>query len=216
MKTCKKGLHQYEGGLCVECRKGSLAAYYAANAEKRKASSAAWRKANPERAKASSATYRTKNPEKVKASNVAHYVANKEKIKASSAAWVKSNKERAKASKAAWREANPERVKAFGMRYEAINPDAHRVRSSNRRALKRAAGGKLSKGLAARLFVLQKGICPCCFEPLGEDYHLDHIVPLSLGGSNTDDNIQLMRARCNLRKGNKHPDAWARERGSSI
>ena len=46
--------------------------------------------------------------------------------------------------------------------------------------------------------------------------HLDHIMPLALGGSNTDDNIQLLRARCNLQKRAKHPVDFMRERGYLI
>jgi 5-methylcytosine-specific restriction endonuclease McrA len=42
---------------------------------------------------------------------------------------------------------------------------------------------------------------------------MDHIIPLALGGTNTDDNIQLLRAKCNKQKGAKHPIDFMQQRG---
>ena len=61
-----------------------------------------------------------------------------------------------------------------------------------RRARKRENGGILSKGLSDRLFKLQKGKCPCCNQPLGENYHLDHVLPLALGGTKTEIRAQFL------------------------
>jgi 5-methylcytosine-specific restriction endonuclease McrA len=60
---------------------------------------------------------------------------------------------------------------------------------------------------------LQKSKCACCGKSLKHSYHLDHIMPIALGGTNTDDNVQLLTPSCNLRKSAKHPDDWARENG---
>lgn len=70
-----------------------------------------------------------------------------------------------------------------------------------------------SKGLAERLFRLQRGKCACCKKPLGSDYHLDHIMPLALGGVNEDSNIQLLRAKCNMQKHTVHPVEFMQQRG---
>jgi 5-methylcytosine-specific restriction endonuclease McrA len=48
---------------------------------------------------------------------------------------------------------------------------------------------------------------------LGDNYHLDHIVPLAIGGTNTDDNIQLLRQKCNQQKSAKHPIDFMQSRG---
>ncbi len=43
--------------------------------------------------------------------------------------------------------------------------------------------------------------CPYCGDLLtGETVHIDHVKPLSVGGTNTDDNIQLLCNVCNLAK----------------
>lgn len=82
-----------------------------------------------------------------------------------------------------------------------------------RRAQALASGGVLSVGLSAKLFKLQKGMCPCCKQPLGDDYHMDHKMPLALGGSNTDNNMQLLRKKCNQQKNAKHPVDFMQSRG---
>jgi 5-methylcytosine-specific restriction endonuclease McrA len=75
-------------------------------------------------------------------------------------------------------------------------------------AKRRQASGRLSKGIVEELLIRQRGLCACCKRDLGSDYHIDHIMPIALGGTNTDDNVQLLLAECNMRKGAKHPDEW--------
>lgn len=59
---------------------------------------------------------------------------------------------------------------------------------------------------------VQEGKCNSCFSYLviegKNNYHVDHIMPLVLGGSNWPDNLQLLCPRCNMKKGSKHPDEW--------
>lgn len=168
---------------CKACANAAGAAYYAANTDKVKARNAAWNSANPEKAKENSAAYRAANSKKVKASAAARYAANSEKVNAKNAAW------------------------------RAANPEACRIIKQNRRARIRGDGGTLSKGLAERLFKLQRGKCACCGKPLGDDCHLDHIMPISLGGKNEDSNVQLLRSTCNLQKKARHPIDFMQSRG---
>lgn len=160
-------------------------------------------------AKAATAAWRAAHPEKAKAANAKWRAANQDKARVANAAWQKANPEKLQSCRAKWRESNPD----YCAKYRAANPEAKRIIDQNRRARKRAAGGKLSSGLAVRLFDLQKGKCACCKRPLGDDYHLDHIMPIVLGGTNTDDNMQLLRAECNLQKHAKHPVAFMQQRG---
>jgi len=117
------------------------------------------------------------------------------------------------ARKIKWRAETVDARRAYNAKWRAANPEARRIFAQNRRAKERAGGGVLSKGLAEKLFVLQKGKCPCCGEPLGADYQLDHKMPISLGGANEDGNIQLLAKSCNLRKQAKHPVDFMRARG---
>lgn len=58
---------------------------------------------------------------------------------------------------------------------------------------------------------MQFGLCGnhICRKPLIEsDSQVDHIVPISKGGSNWPDNLQILCNSCNASKGSKMPDEW--------
>lgn len=168
---------------CKQCHSDAKAEHYAANREKMLARNAKYLAANRDKARDAAAKWRGENPEKSRANNSKWYAEHTEKVRAAVAKW------------------------------QAENPGSVRIIKQNRRARKIEAGGKLSPNLADRLFKLQKGKCACCGLPLGKDYHLDHIMPLALGGSNTDDNIQLLRSTCNQQKHAKHPVDFMQSRG---
>lgn len=142
---------------------------------------------------------------------------NKEYMSQYLANWRKENPESPEKSRARqdkWRAKNPEKSNLASAEWKLRNPSARRIQEQNRRARKRANGGELSRGLSAKLFKLQRGKCACgCGHPLGDNYHLDHIMPVRLGGTNTDDNIQLLRSTCNQQKHAKHPIEFMQQRG---
>lgn len=160
-----------------------------------------------------SAEWRCANPEKSKASSNSWKAANPDANKAGKESWLANNLEKSKADAVVWKAKNPEKVKAYFLAWQAAHPESVRLNNQNQRARKRETGGKLSSDLAEKLFKKQKGKCPCCGLPLGENYHLDHIMPLFLGGLNIDDNIQLLRQRCNNQKSAKHPIDFMQSRG---
>jgi 5-methylcytosine-specific restriction endonuclease McrA len=167
------------------------------------------------------AEYQAKNKESIRQKNLEYCLANKDRLQAYRAEHYTKNKERVLENTALWQRNNPEKVAARNKRWADANPEKVRannkknekVRGQNRRALVRRAVGKLSKDLPAKLFALQGGKCPCCAQPLGNNYHLDHIVPLALGGRNSDDNAQLLRRTCNLQKNKKDPLDFMQSRG---
>lgn len=149
-----------------------------------------------------------------KARRTAKYrAAHPEKVKAGIDAWRIENKTKANASSTSWAAANPEKVLASSAAWKKSNKQAVHIHNQNRRALRVGNGGVLSKGLTDRLFKIQKGLCACCRQPLGDDYHLDHIMPLALGGTNTDNNMQLLTATCNMQKHAKHPIDYMQSKG---
>ena len=45
--------------------------------------------------------------------------------------------------------------------------------------------------------------CYLCNKPIDNDYHLDHIIPISKGGTDLIENIRPTHPLCNLQKGDK-------------
>lgn len=194
--------------------RASKAAYYASNNEKVKASVAAYRAEHKEDAKAYRAAYYLANLDRESAVQAAYYEDNAEKIRSAQASYYANNSDEIKARVNLYRAANPETVSQLKAAYRAANPEKARIHNRNRRARKLNAGGELSPGLSAKLFTLQRGKCACgCEQPLDGSCHMDHRMPLARGGSNTDDNMQLLRAVCNLQKGAKHPVDFMQSRG---
>ena len=132
---------------------------------------------------------------------------NHERAKAASRKWASENRQAARERTLKWRKDNPERARENDARKRANkSPEYLRKRcidEQNRRARIRAVGGKLSRGLAERLFQEQKGKCRSCSADLSLAFELDHIIPLALNGPNMDENIQLLCPPCNRRKGAK-------------
>lgn len=180
---CQADTERHSNGRCRPCKRAYL--YQ-------------WRKLNPEKFRAIQDVWDAKNEDRMKAAAQALYLKNQTSKILYAREYYANNKEKLAPKKAAW---------------QVANADLVRISWQNRRAKKKASGGRLSKGLAEKLMILQKGKCVCCGLPLKDGYHLDHIIPLALGGSNTDDNMQLLRQRCNNQKHTKHPIDFMQSRG---
>jgi 5-methylcytosine-specific restriction endonuclease McrA len=53
------------------------------------------------------------------------------------------------------------------------------------------------------VYSMHGGMCGICKQFVGEDFHVDHVVPLSLGGAHGYINVQPAHPICNLRKNNR-------------
>lgn len=226
--NAKKSSPDGRATRCRACSKSVQAVYRAENSEKLKERQATYRKSNPDRLKERKAADYRRRAEEVKKKSAAWYSANKERasifgkkrysekadeIKQRVKRYRLSNPEKIRLDQAKHRLKNTDKAKAYHAAWRAKNPAISKLHRQNRRARLSATPGKLSRNLDAKLFRLQKGRCACCGLPLGDGYHMDHIMPLALGGTNTDDNIQLLRARCNLQKNAKHPIDFMQSRG---
>lgn len=131
------------------------------------------------------------------------------------AAYRAANPDKVRICNSSYRASRPEVHRASTAKWAAANPEAHRIRDQNRRARERSNGGRLSPGLAAKLLTLQRGKCACCGVKLVAN-HLDHVIPVALGGPNEDWNMQLLCPPCNLSKGAKNAVEFMQSRGKLL
>lgn len=143
------------------------------------------------------------------------YVANnKEKVQAYKKSHYLENREHIRNQCKAYRAINLDFCKSINAQWKRENSDLVRVYNQNRKAKKRMQAGLISKDIVKKLMVLQSGKCANCATDLHDSgHHLDHMMPIDLGGLHADENLQLLCPTCNLRKYNKDPIAWANENG---
>jgi 5-methylcytosine-specific restriction endonuclease McrA len=89
------------------------------------------------------------------------------------------------------------------------HPEEMRIIIARRRALAYGAEGNYTKYDVLTMLEAQKNKCAACgkgFEDTG--FHVDHVFPLSKGGKNSPDNLQLLCPSCNRSKSDKLPGEW--------
>jgi 5-methylcytosine-specific restriction endonuclease McrA len=128
---------------------------------------------------------------------------NKDKVNAKSRRWNANNADAKRQTNAIYRERAKDQINTRRKIARQHDKSLERVKSAKRRAQKRAGGGALSKNIVELLLELQQGLCACCNTPLNGLFHLDHKIPLSRGGTNTNDNVQLLLPACNMQKSTK-------------
>lgn len=197
----------------VESIKARAKKYQLLNSLKIKEYQDEYRKNNHDDLKYKSVEYRTKYADKVKASQAAYYKENRERIIARNGVWAENNKSRVSANMVVYRLANQAHWKTYLSDWRKSNAEKCAAYRGNRRARILDAGGTHTGKDIQQLFTQQRGKCACCKVSIKDGYHIDHIMPLALGGSNDKLNLQLTCPTCNLQKRAKHPIDFMQQRG---
>lgn len=92
--------------------------------------------------------------------------------------------------------------------WKGKNKDAWRRHMRPIKVMRRAAEGHFDSSDVARMLIEQGGICAGCPSDISSSYHVDHIKPLSRGGTHWPDNLQLLCGPCNRSKGAKTMEEW--------
>ena len=165
------------------------------------------RKNNPQKKE----EYLRKNREKKALYDKEYYMKNKKRKKIVQKSWNEKNKERIKEYLKTYNIENKDRLRILKREYAKIRPDINRAKNRRKRAKIRKNG--FEKYTESQVIELYGTKCYLC---LGEiDFmasrqagvgswekalHIDHIVALSRGGSDTLDNVRPSHAQCNLKK----------------
>lgn len=109
-------------------------------------------------------------------------------------------------------EAQRERIK----RWQKENIDYFRAKNNERRARLKGASGSHTRKDVEKILNLQRFLCANCRSSVMDGYHVDHVIPISKGGSNGPENLQILCPPCNIRKRDKDPIEWAKQNGRLI
>lgn len=142
---------------------------------------------------------------------LAHYDHERERI----ARHAREHIVESNAAKTSWAKANPEKVKAAQAIWDNAHPEKKRAYARNRQAQKKTGGSFTADDIKA-IMKRQKKRCVVCHVNISQAYHIDHMMPLKLGGSNYPSNLQLLCPHCNKTKGAKHPIDFMQSRGFLI
>ncbi len=117
-----------------------------------------------------------------------------------------------------WRSKSTEKLKAYNSKYKEVyragNKDKLKVLKQVSAANARA-GGKIYCFQVHMLIKEQGGCCAGCLCK-NNNLSVDHIIPVSKGGDNQLENIQMLCNSCNARKRDKMPEQWNALRASII
>lgn len=141
-----------------------------------------------------------------------HYLENRVKLLEQRRVRYEQNKDRELARNKRWSDANRERHRAINRDWSKKNPVAARAIVARRRARIAGADGFYTKNDVIAMLAEQGGACRACgCDLVVSGFHVDHVMPISKGGSNDRANLQILCPTCNRSKGAKLPDAWNRE-----
>ena len=129
----------------------------------------------------------------------------------------KADPEEERARRQAWAAANAEKVSQYGAEWYAArreeeqlrrrlayaaDPEPYKTRARARQL--RVRGVQVEEVCRSVVWDRDGGICHICHEPADpDDWHLDHIVAIHLGGEHSYANTAVSHPRCNLEKGRK-------------
>lgn len=215
-KPCRNG-HRCEryasNEQCIVCNLAHAERYEQANRDYVDNYRKGWREANKDKLYAKTMAWRAANRERWDEAARVWLRANKEHVASLRAAWHRANADHRRVTGKVWRQENAEKINAVKKAWLAANKLRTRVYTENRRARKLANGGSHTPEQIEELYAKQHQRCAGCNKSIRKHYEIDHIIPITRGGSNDISNIQLLCMPCNRTKHNKPPEQWAKEQG---
>lgn len=159
--------------------------------------------------------WRKRNPEKNRANHKAHYLRHKADKAAYRKRYAAANRAKIARQSAEYYQRTKEKRRAYSRKWWASNLALARMYSHERRAREAAVGGRHAAEDANRLWLHYKKKCAVhgckhAIEDGGKQfgYCVDHVIPLSRGGTNNFDNLQILCKPHNSQKSNRTNEEW--------
>lgn len=193
-RVCAAALHADNR----EARRAVQARYRAKHREQTNAKAREKYHADLEASRARNAQRALANPERVVAANARYYLKHKQKIGERTRRYREANPDKRREMARVWREANRERFHA----YDAIRRARELGAESSPRPVYLAylKWARTARGLRCYW---------CKAKTKVGERHIDHIIPLSKGGSDSVANLCVACPRCNLTKSAKSPENFS-------
>ena len=147
--------------------------------------------------------WRAANAGKVNEQRRRRYAESPESQRARANRWYHANAPAVSERAARRYEANPDPARERANRWRRANPQARREYAQKREALEKGAtkGERIYRSV---IFERDSGECHLCGRKVDpKRWHLDHLVPLSIGGDHVYANVAVSHPRCNISKGNR-------------
>jgi len=193
---------------CKKCLVKKSSEYNAVNSEKRKLYAKDYRANNAEKIQLGKEKCRQAKPEQYAATKKRYYLSHKQEVLAYDKKWTQANSDKVRITRRDYQRRNPEKAFLIAKQWAKDNPELRRASTSKRRASKRLNGVKLvTKKELLRLYA-----SPCAYCGIPSK-HIDHVIPISKGGSHSIGNLVGACAPCNLSKGSKLITEWKKDRG---
>lgn len=150
------------------------------------------------------------DPARKRANDAAYYQKNRETCRKAHKEYQAANRESINAWQRRYREANGEKLRAwhrdYQNKYREENKEwirrQRRVLENTRRA--RKLNQFVEEVDPTTVYEMHGGRCGICEEFIEDDFHVDHVIPLSKGGMHGYINVQPAHPVCNMRKGARY------------
>lgn len=156
---------------------------------------------NPEKFQKTQRDYIDANRERVNEVRRKRWERERDRLRAQARAYRRANPDKAREWERTRRERHREKINAYQLEYYRQNPEVFEKGRARRRA--RLAEVEHEDYTRREIFDRDGGVCRGCGKELiygPNQFAIDHIVPISLGGPDTRANVQLMCQPCNRAK----------------
>lgn len=186
---------------------------YAANPEKHLVAVYKWRDSHKEQQREYNKAWRVANKERQSELAKIWKAEHPENVRKTIKKWQDANREFLYEKNRIWHATHPEQARERRKKWRTAHPENEKIHKHTRRTRISEAGGSFTVNDIQSMLKQQKGKCIVCLTSIKKKYHIDHIIPVSKGGSSDRGNLQLLCPRCNLSKNNKDNIIFMQQNG---